>query len=233
MSELIESLLVLQDRDQRVTKLTAELAHIPIEEAALAKKLAAQSAHYEQLKADTRKVEADRKKLELDVKAKQDLIAKYKGQQLQTRKNEEFAALNHEIERAEQEIVAIEDEELVLMDKYDKGLRDTAAEEANLKAFQAKAATAQADLAQKRELLTKYLADAKIKLTEAEGTVDEMTLRRYRRILASKKDAAIVPITHGTCSGCHFKLTSTTVNLAHNPTELVACENCGRIIYQG
>lgn len=231
MSDVIESLLILQDRDQRVTRLTSDLERIPVEEAAIAKRLTAQSARYDQLKADTRKLETDRKKLELDVKTKKDLIAKYKGQQLQTRKNEEFAALNHEIEREEQAIVLLEDQELDLMARYDQGLKETALEEVNLKAAQDKAAQAKAELSKKQALLQKELEQAKVLLTEAEGKVDELDLRRYRRILASKKDSAIVAIVHGTCSGCHFKITSTTVNHAKSATELVACENCGRIIY--
>lgn len=231
MSDLIASLLILQDRDQRVTRLTTDLEHIPVEEANLAKKLAAQTAHYDQLKAETRKLETDRKKIELDVQTKQALIAKYKGQQQQTRKNEEFAALNHEIERAEQEIVTLEDQELDLMARYDQGLKTTATEEAALKEFQAKVAHAQAELAKKRTTLEKELEQSLAARTEAEGKVDELTLRRYRRILTSKKDAAIVPIVHGTCTGCHFKLTSTAINNAKSSPELVACDNCGRIIY--
>ncbi|PAW79869.1 MAG: hypothetical protein B9S32_00650 [Verrucomicrobia bacterium Tous-C9LFEB] len=231
MSDLIASLLILQDRDQRVTRLTADLEHIPVDEAALAKKLAAQTAHYEQLKAETRKLETDRKKLELDVQTKQALIIKYKGQQQQTRKNEEFAALNHEIERAEQEIVTLEDQELDLMARYDQGLKVTATEEAALKEFQTKVTHAQTELAKKRATLEKELEQSLVARTEAEGKVDELTLRRYRRILASKKDAAIVPIVHGTCTGCHFKLTSTAINNAKSSPELVACDNCGRIIY--
>lgn len=233
MSDVIEVLLILQDRDQRVTRLTSELERIPADEAAIAKKLAAQSARYEQLKTDTRKLETDRKKLELEVKSKQDLIAKYKGQQMQTRKNEEFAALNHEIEREEQAIVTLEDQELDLMARYDQGLKETAQEEATLKAHQEKATQAKAELSRKRETLEKELAQAKAALTEAESKVEELDLRRYRRIMASKKDAAVVPIVHGTCSGCHFKVTSTSINLAKTSTELVACENCGRLIYWG
>lgn len=231
MSEVIASLLVLQDREQRVNHLTTDLDHIPVEEAAITNKLAQQSTRFEQLKSETRKIETDRKKLELDVKSKKDAIAKYKSQQLQTRKNEEFTALNHEIEREEQEISKIEDEELVLMDRYDQGLKDTAKEEAAFKAYQEKAAQSRADLAKKKATLEKELALAKTQLTEAEGKVDELTLRRFHRIMASKKDVAVVPLMHGTCSGCHFKLTSTTINLAKSDTDLVACENCGRIIY--
>ncbi len=56
-------------------------------------------------------------------------------------------------------------------------------------------------------------------------------LARYRRILKSKKDVAIVPIRGGACGGCHMKLTSQTVISARGGEDLTSCENCGRLVY--
>ena len=71
----------------------------------------------------------DRKKLELDVGTRTESIARLKTQQYQTRKNDEFQALGHEIERYENEIRKIEDEELELMVQADKIKVDLAEEE--------------------------------------------------------------------------------------------------------
>src|SRR5260370_19048399 len=103
----IEGLLALQGHDQGITAIETELARIPTEETSLDQKLAAQSARFEQLKNSTRQLETERKKLDLEVQSKQALIAKYKTQQMQTRKNEEFAAPNHEIEQAKGEITTL------------------------------------------------------------------------------------------------------------------------------
>src|SRR5437762_13175799 len=62
----------------------------------------------------------DRKKLELDAGTRAESIARLKTQQYQTRKNDEFQAMGHEIERYENEIRKIEDEELELMEQVDK-----------------------------------------------------------------------------------------------------------------
>ena len=74
-------------------------------------------------------------------------------------------------------------------------------------------------------------ARAKEKQTAAEQTVPEDVLARYRRILKSKKDVAIVPINGGACGGCHMKLTSQTVLSAKAADKLVSCDNCGRMVY--
>jgi predicted nucleic acid-binding Zn-ribbon protein len=227
----IESLLTLQGYDQRVSAIEAELDRLPSEETQLDRKFKAQSAGFEELKTKTRQIEADRKKIDLEVQSKQQLIAKYKTQQLQTRKNEEFAALHTEIERAQGEITALEDQELDLMGRYEEGQKEVAQEQANLKTYETQTKQARESLQKKQATLEAELANIKEQQTEAEKKVSEETLHRYRRILASKKDAAVVPILHGNCGGCHMKLTSQTILTAKGCEQLIACENCGRIVY--
>ncbi len=184
-----------------------------------------------ELKTKTRQIEADRKKLDLDVQTKQVAISRYKSQQQQTRKNEEFAALNHEIEHAEKDIAALEDAELELMEAYDKGLAALAVSEKELLQFKEKAKLKKSELEKRSAMLAADLIGAEEKQAAAEKVVPEDALPRYRRILKSKKDVAIVPIRHGACGGCHMKLTSQTVLSAKASEHLVACENCGRLVY--
>lgn len=227
----IEALLVLQERDTRVSALTTELEHLPQQIEAVEDELAARTRKFEELRNRTRQIEADRKKLDLEVQAKQGAIARYKSQQQQTRKNEEFAALNHEIEHAEKEIAALEDQELELMEAYDKGTAVVAEGQKELLVFQEKAKQKKTELEKRSSVVSAELTNAKSKQAEAEQVVPEDALARYRRILKSKKDAAIVPIRGGACGGCHMKLTSQTVLSARGGEDLTACDNCGRLVY--
>jgi predicted nucleic acid-binding Zn-ribbon protein len=231
MNPTVEALLVLQERDARVSTLTAELDALPGQIAVVERDVAARGAKFDELKTSTRQIEADRKKLDLDVQSKQVAISRYKSQQQQTRKNEEFAALNHEIEHAEKEITVLEDSELELMEAYDKGLAAVAAAEKELLQFREKAKLKKSDLEKRTAMLASDLIGAEEKQAAAEKAVPEDALPRYRRILKSKKDVAIVPIRHGACGGCHMKLTSQTVLSAKASEQLVACENCGRLVY--
>ncbi len=227
----VEALLVLQERDVRVTALSAELEDSPEQIAAVDAELAAKQAKFEEIKNRTRLIEADRKKIDLDVQSKQAAIARYRSQQQTTRKNEEFAALNHEIEHTEKEISALEDQELELMEAYDKGLATVALGQKELAQAQEKAKLKKAELEKRAAVVAADMAAAKEKQAEAEKAVPEEAASRYRRILKSKKDVAIVPIHSGACGGCHMKLTSQTVLSAKGAEALVACENCGRLVY--
>ena len=223
--------MVLQERDARVAALTAELESLPKQIAAVDDDLEARTAKFDELKNRTRQIEADRKKIDLDVQSKQLAISRYKSQQQQTRKNEEFAALNHEIEHAEKEISALEDSELELMEAYDKGLAEVAAAQKELLLFQDKAKHKKSDLEKRSAALAAELIGAEEKQAAAEKTVPEDVLPRYRRILKSKKDVAIVPVRGGACGGCHMKLTPQTVLTARAAEHLVSCDNCGRLVY--
>jgi predicted nucleic acid-binding Zn-ribbon protein len=165
------------------------------------------------------------------VQSKQGAIARYRSQQQQTRKNEEYAALNHEIEHAEKEISELEDKELELMEAYDKGLATVAEAQKELLVFTEKSKLKKAELEKRTAALAAELIKAEEAQAVAEKAVPEEVLPRYRRILKSKRDVAIVPISHGACGGCHMKLTSNTVVSARSDDKLVSCENCGRLVY--
>ncbi len=231
MNPTIEALLVLQARDVRVAELTDAQEEVPQQIAAVERDLAARSAKFAELKNKTRLIETERKKIDLEVKTKEAAIARYKAQQLATRKNEEFAALIHEIEHAQAEISTLEDSELALMEAYDQGLAEVAAGEKELKAAEAKAAQKKADLQKRGEAVAAELKTTLAQQEAAEQAVPEEVRGRYRRILKSKGDVAVVPVDHGSCGGCHMKLTTQTANSARREDMLTACENCGRLLY--
>src|SRR6187551_2044665 len=97
----IEKLLVLQDRDRKIRTLKQELKMAPLERKGLEEKLTATMQSLESAKLKGKENEVERKKLENEAQAKRDSIAKFQTQKFQTRKNEEFQALNNEIKRYE------------------------------------------------------------------------------------------------------------------------------------
>src|SRR5437016_2730611 len=133
MLESIEKLLMLQDRDRRIRRLKGELAHIEPERQTLRAKAAAAQNALDAAKTRVKQLESERKTLELEVEEKKQLIAKYSLQQFQTRKNEEYRALAHEIELCKEAITKIEDRELELMEQVEAAQKEVgrATQEAN------------------------------------------------------------------------------------------------------
>jgi len=227
----LEQLLVLQDRQQKIKQIQTEVDTLPLQRKSLEAQLAGSIAGVEALKQKARQVEMDRKKLELDVGTRTETISRLKTQQYQTRKNDEFQAIGHEIERYENEIRKIEDEELELMVEADKVRADLGVEEKKSATVKESVARQTADLEAKSKTLQSRLEEVTKERTEIAGKIDEDLLSRFERLFKSKGDAVVVALEHEVCTGCHMKVTTQTAHRAKAGKEIVNCENCGRILY--
>jgi len=231
MFATIEKLLILQDRDKQIRRAKIELDHIEPERQTLkAKSVGAQSG-LEAAKLKVKTIESRRKDLELEVGAKKQLIDKYANQQLQTRKNEEYRALAHEIEGCKEGIVKIEDQEIELMEQTEAALKEVAGA-TKVAAEAKKLLDEQVGLLNVREEnLKKELAKLEANREELASAVDEGARSRYERLMRNKGDNAVVGVEHGVCGGCHMKLPAQILVTCQGQSELVPCNNCGRILY--
>jgi len=107
MLDAIERLLALQDRDQKLRTLRLELQAVPTEIASKQKLIADSAARLDLARTRAKAIEVEKKSLQGEAASKRDQIARYKTQQLQTRKNEEYTALTHEISNVENLIAQI------------------------------------------------------------------------------------------------------------------------------
>ncbi|HZS17582.1 MAG TPA: C4-type zinc ribbon domain-containing protein [Candidatus Udaeobacter sp.] len=228
----LEQLLILQDRQQKIRQIQNEIETVPLRRKSLEAQMAAAESAVDVLRHKSRQIEVDRKKLELDVGTRTESIARFKTQQYQTRKNDEFQALGHEIERYENEIRKIEDEELELMVQADKVKADLAEEEKKAASVKESIARQTTDLDEKSKALESRLEELTREREQLAGKIDEDLLGLFERLFKSKGDAAVVAIEHGVCTGCHMKVTSATAASVRAGKEIVSCENCGRILYE-
>jgi predicted nucleic acid-binding Zn-ribbon protein len=229
----LEQLLILQDRQQKIRQIENEIRTVPLQRKNLEAQLAASAAALEALKQRGRHIEVDRKKLELDVGTRQQSIARLRTQQYETRKNDEFQAIGHEIERYEKEITTIEDQELELMDQAEKIKVEVGAEEKKASAAKESISRQLKDLDEKSKTLTDQLENLKKERTGLAANIEEDLLDRFDRLFASKGDAAVVALEHDVCTGCHMKVTAATAMRVKAGKEIVSCEQCGRILYNG
>jgi uncharacterized protein len=227
----LEQLLVLQDRQQKIRQFQNEIRTLPLQRKNLEAQQAASIAGVEALKQKSRQLEIERKKLELDVGTRTGTISRLRTQQYETRKNDEFQAMGHEIERYENEIRKIEDEELELMDQADKVKIQLEAEEKKAGATKESIVRQMKALEEKSEVLEARLQEITKERAELATKIDEDLLNRFDRLFASKGDAAVVALEHEVCTGCHMKVTAATSMHVKTGKEIVSCEQCGRILY--
>lgn len=227
----IEKLLVVQDRDQRIRTLQSELKNVPVERKALETALAEAAAGADKAKAAVRELEVEKKRLEVEAQGKRDQIARFKGQQMQTRKNEEFQAFGVQIKHFEGEITKIEDRELEIMEAMESA--KPALAEAEQKVAEAKGRVAKqiADLEARHAALEEQLKTVEAGRAALVEGIDEDLLDQYNRLFRTKGGAAVVALDHEVCTGCHMKLTMQNAVLVRGGKHVTHCEQCGRILY--
>lgn len=231
MLEEVEKLLVLQDRDRRIMELLADLERLPFEEDSARTRLAGDLKSVEDTQQAIRENEVSIKGLELDIDTRKDTITKLKLQQYETRKNEEFQALNHEVDRYGEEINKLEERELEFMETGETLSKQLEAAKASLAKTQEAVDAELALIADRRAQCEAQLAATREdRAVLAEG-IDPDQLNEFDRILANKKNYAVVELVGPNCKGCHMRVTPATAGMARAGQQLAHCDQCGRILY--
>jgi len=231
MLDVIEKLLVLQDRDRKLRRVKTELATIEPQRQAMRNKGSGAQSGLDRAKQHSMEIETKRKQLDLEIETKKGLIEKYGHQQFQTRKNDEYQALAHEIVNCKEAITKIEDEQLELMEKAEVAAKEVVAATKVLKDAQAVVEGEIKLLTEREENLKKELAELGSNRQTLAGAVDESVLNRYERIMNTRGDNVVVDIARGICGGCHMKVPPQVILSCRAQQELTTCTNCGRILY--
>jgi len=227
----IESLLILQDRDQRILKLDTDLKRIPIDQERAKERLANDLKSVATAKSTLQENEVAIKNIELDIGTRKDTLTKLKTQQYETKKNDEFTALGNEIERYNEQVDEYETQELELMEKADTLRAEQKTAEEALALTQGMVDEEIADLAKRLEEYKNQLSEVKAERAKLAEAIDEDLLSLYDRLMTSKGGNAVVSADKGQCSGCHMKLVPATMISVQAEKEVTQCENCGRILY--
>jgi predicted nucleic acid-binding Zn-ribbon protein len=231
MLDTIEKLLVLQDRDKHITRIKAELAQIEPQRQVMLSRAASAQSGLDNARQRIKSLEARRKELELEVETRKQQIERYSNQQLQTRKNEEYRALAHEIDTCKDAIFKIEDQELELMEQAEATQKEVAAATRGASDAKNLADDQLAQLATREQHLRQELAALEASREELVSAVDVGARARYERLVRSKGENVVVGVAHGVCGGCHMRLPAQILVTCQAQNELVACTNCGRILY--
>ena len=235
LTPLMEKLLILQDRDTRRLALEAQLKAVPRDIAAIEQRVAAEKAAIESARTEVRELETKKKLLETEIGSAESKLGKYRTQQSQVRKNDEYQALGHEIETTEAAIGVMEGQELEIMYGIDEAKKKFAAAEAALKTNIAGHEARIKVLRERESSLGAELQSAQAEVASARTPVGEPALRVYDR-LAVRSMPAVVAIHGGKCGGCHLKVSSEVESAARGKNrdganQLATCDQCGRIVY--
>ncbi len=231
MLAAIEKLLILQDRDREIAQLEAELGSVAPQRARAQARATRAHTALDSAKHRTQQVEAERKRLEIEVDSRKQLIEKYSLQQFQTKRNEEYKALSHEIDNCKAQIVKFEDQQLELMEEAENLHRTVTTARQQVEAVQQESDRMIADLTAREENLQRRHDELSAGRSALAKAVDASALARYERLRRTKGERVVVSVEHGACGGCHVGLPAQVVIACRANQELTQCPNCGRILF--
>ena len=136
---------------------------------------------------------------------------------MQTRKNEEYKALTHEIEMAKEVIFKIEDAQIVLMEQAEAAQKEVARATTEAAAAKKLVDDQIGQLDQREDEFEAGTGGVAGRPRALAGAVDDSTRNRYERLFKSKGENVVVGIEHSACGGCHMKLPAQVVTNCRAP----------------
>ncbi|HEU5232399.1 MAG TPA: C4-type zinc ribbon domain-containing protein [Terriglobales bacterium] len=226
----LEGLIKLEQVDREIGRLSAEVAALPKRVAEIEHQLSDARGKVEQAKAAIKSQEQKRRSLESDIQSQQQKIAKFRDQSLDVKTNEQYKALMHEIQFAEQEIRKAEDKILEIMEGAELFDRQVKVSEAELKT---QSVQVEKEKEEARALTAKDEARLKELQADRGGLRSGLTgdlLDLYDRVLKARK-TAIAEAREQRCTACFVLLRPQKWNEIKAGQEVMTCDSCGRILF--
>lgn len=231
METEFENLIKLQKLDIEIRNTSVLLDDIPRQIEIINKKSEESLQIVQTAKDEFSRNQKKRRNLESELQDLKEKTAKYRRQLNEVKTNKEYSSLLKEIDETNARVDSLEEEiigEMLSADDIEKEIK-TASDEAQ---------EAQAVLAKKKEVILqeKHKAEEKLKdLTAKREELlpkipsDQMLL--YKQIAKTKNGIVLSPVTEEFCSMCHMRVRPQMVNELIAETQIITCENCGRILY--
>ena len=226
----LQNLLELQKADKEILRLNEEIAALPKRVAAIEEKLAGTKAVLERAKAAVKTDEAAKRKYESTTQDLQQKISKYRDQSLDVKTNEQYKALQQEIDFAQRAIQTTEDKILELMLNADARDKEVKAAEVELKEETAEIEKEKTEARERTAEDEKLLAEWNTKRSQFRGGVPDDLLRHYDRVVKLRK-TGLSEVRDHKCMACQVMLRPQTYNEVRGGTSVIICDSCQRILY--
>jgi uncharacterized protein len=229
----LRNLLALQELDKKINACKQREIEIPKQKSKFnihRKRLQTELAERENaLKA----LLLEQKECEGNIDQRQAQIQKYNEQLNTIKKNEEYQALLHEIEREKKQISIHEERILTILVELDSAKDEL---EEDKKRISTETQSIDAECA----VIDDELKEAVSHREELESRERDPIVANVPVILMSKYDRlcrnyktglVVVPLIGEVCSGCHMHILAQVTNEVMAGNKIHGCQHCGRLLY--
>ncbi|HPE52453.1 MAG TPA: C4-type zinc ribbon domain-containing protein [Methanothrix soehngenii] len=231
MKEGIDILYRLQQKDDRARELDQEIASIP----ARIQSLEDERDSRTQMIAESKsRLEANRKErdaLEKSILHIKENIKKRRDQLSKATTNQEYQGLNAEIRHEGDRIQGVEEKIIEKMVEADLILEEVRTRESEFAAI----AEGFNQQIQVHKDTIRAKEEEKAGVIEARdllrGDASPQLLKTYDLLATKRAGKALAVVQDGFCGACNVKIRPQILSVIPSTSDLLTCENCGRILY--
>lgn len=229
--EELYKLLELQEKDNLIFNIEKRVKEIPEEIKNLKEEI---EKTQREIKISEENISSMEKRLKdyfYEIEDLEALIIKFEQDKLKVRTNEEYRAVEKEIEETKKKKERIEDETLNLMEKIEieKKNFDIFKKESlqKIENFKKKIK----ELEEEDKKLKEEIPIRKDERLRISKKINLQYLESYERIRKIRGTLVIVPVKDGACGGCHASVPTQKIDKLKKTKGIDMCEHCGRILY--
>jgi uncharacterized protein len=231
MNADLKKLIRLQAVDHAIQEIRTRIDKFPSISKALDEKLKSAMGALEAVKERIKANQASRKKHESDIVSFEAKISKYREQMMAVKTNEEYKALQKEIEFTQDHIRKVEDEILNLMMESESLQAEVKAAEVQLKEDQQRVSEERRELQKVNQqdvsALESYISERRA----IEKSIDADLLPRYDRVRKARGGIAVSAAKDYVCEVCQVRIRPQIFQEIRKNDQIIACDACQRILY--
>ena len=231
MNEQLGLLIQLQEIDESIRSRREETQKIPGQLAEIEQRAEANKADIETARQALDEAQKAKRARDLDLEDGGRKVEKLKGRTSEIKTNKEYTALLKEIETAEQENKAIEDDILKFMERIDGATAAIAAAEQRAAEESSALDAERRRLEEEGTRVERELSAAEQARNDLAMRVEETALAEYQRLIGPKGGKVVVEARGESCSGCFMSIPPRIFVTVKKNESINACPHCHRILY--
>lgn len=231
LKDQIRKLVELQIMDEEIFRFKRELREKPAELEGLKAEFESKKIKLKGLEEKLKAIQTAQKALELDLKVKEEGIAKADASLALLKTNKEYQARLLEIENLKADKSIFEEKILLGFDEVDAARKALEAEKTAVLQYEKEFNAQKKQIDDGMAVIGDQL---KVKESQRARIAPEVRpdyLSRYERVLKNKDGLGIVKVVDHACGGCFMHLTEQVLNELKKYEQIISCDQCARILY--
>jgi predicted nucleic acid-binding Zn-ribbon protein len=227
----LEHIIALQRLDSAAHDAERRLAEEPEREKVFESRLTTAREVVAAAKAHLAANQEARRAVEKDVALHQGRLSKFREQAMAVKTNQEYHAIQKEIEFAQNEMKAAEDKVLERMLEADDLAAAAKKGEADLTSETKKVDSDRKAMAAEFAELRASLERIRAERQAIVSTLSPQLLSMFERVSQRRNGIAVAEARDGICTICHVRMRPQVFNTVRRNEEIVQCDSCQRILY--